>query len=302
MIPQLDRHPIPAERLHEATQLPASGTRSVAFERGGHGSLPAPGQRPPVPASGVGQVAEREPRRTLLAGEMPEAQRTGQPGVPLGTVGEEHEVLAMRIRLTELRAEPPLAPAGGGRAVGLALGRLFLPDHPLDVPTSPEERDLGAEHGRQPDRPGRLGEADDAVQPVVVGERERFETEPGCLFGELLRMRGTVEEGEVRVAVQLGIGRGRPPAALGNRRLERLALAAPRRAVATGVPARATRGAPIGEALPREASLELAPRHGRIVEAHGRQPRRTCVRSTLDDHPATFSRGRVPGRRPAQLL
>ena len=44
------------------------------------------------------------------------------------------------------------------------------PDHPLEMPTS-RRSVIWCEHGRQPDRPGRLGEADDAVQPVVVGER-----------------------------------------------------------------------------------------------------------------------------------
>ena len=37
-----------------------------------------------------------------------------------------------------------------------------------------------------PDRPRRLGEAHHAVEAVVIGERERVETEPGRLHRQLL--------------------------------------------------------------------------------------------------------------------
>ena len=60
------------------------------------------------------------------------------------------------------------------------------------------------------DGPGRLGEADDAVEAVVVGEGEGLEAEAGRLLGQLLGVAGAVEEAEVRVAVELGVGH-RPP-------------------------------------------------------------------------------------------
>ena len=70
------------------------------------------------------------------------------------------------------------------------------------------EGELGAEHGGQADRPGGLGEADHAVEAVVVGEGQRLQAEPGRLLGQLLGVGGAVEEAEVGVAVQLGVGHG----------------------------------------------------------------------------------------------
>ena len=67
------------------------------------------------------------------------------------------------------------------------------------------ERDLGAEHGRQPNGTRRLGEADNAVETIVIGDRQRFEAEAGSFLCQLLGMRSTVEEREVGVAVQLGV-------------------------------------------------------------------------------------------------
>jgi hypothetical protein len=69
------------------------------------------------------------------------------------------------------------------------------------------EGELSAENGREAVRTGGLGEADDAVEAVVIGDREPGEPEPGGLVGQLLGMAGAVEEGEVGVAVQLGVGR-----------------------------------------------------------------------------------------------
>ena len=71
------------------------------------------------------------------------------------------------------------------------------------------EGQLGAEHRREADGPGRHGEADDAVEAVVVGDGQGREAEPGRLVDQLLGVARTVEEGEVRVAVQLGVHRDR---------------------------------------------------------------------------------------------
>ena len=48
------------------------------------------------------------------------------------------------------------------------------------------EGELGAEHRGQPDGAGGLGVADHAVQPVVVGEGEGLQSQPGRLLGQLL--------------------------------------------------------------------------------------------------------------------
>ena len=59
---------------------------------------------------------------------------------------------------------------------------------------SVEERQLGAEDRRHPQLAGGLGEADDAVEAVVIGEGERLEAEAGGLGDELLGVRRPVEE------------------------------------------------------------------------------------------------------------
>src|SRR5947209_5659910 len=63
---------------------------------------------------------------------------------------------------------------------------------------------------------GRFGEADDPVEPVVVGDGQGGQTEPGRLLHQLLRVRRPVQEAEVRVAVELGVGDGGCAAADGR--------------------------------------------------------------------------------------
>ena len=144
--------------------------------------------------------------------------------------------------------------------------------------TAVRHRDLGAEHGGETDRLGRFGEAHHPVEAVVVGDRQRLEPEAGRLGGQLLRVGGTVEEREVGVAVQLRVRHGdplrravaRPAQVVG--RLERLALAAPRRPVTPGVPRRAPRRPPVspgsrGRPI-RQRFFEFVPGPGWVVEPH----------------------------------
>jgi hypothetical protein len=70
----------------------------------------------------------------------------------------------------------------------------------------------GEGHLRTGDRtdPGvlrRMGELERAVDAVVVGQRQRRVAELRGAHGELLRMRGAVEERERRMAVQFDISR-----------------------------------------------------------------------------------------------
>ena len=129
------------------------------------------------------------------------------------------------------------------------------------------EGQLGPERRRQPHRPGRLGETDHAVEPVVIRERERVEAQSGRLLGQLLGMGRAVEEAEVGVAVQLGVGvlaRAPGPGHV-RRRLEGLTLAAPGRAVTTCVP--------------RRAAGAAGPRHERIDPSPGSAPARPVPQS-----------------------
>ena len=63
-----------------------------------------------------------------------------------------------------------------------------------------------------------LVELEGAVKVAVVGEGQGLQAQPGRLLGQLLGVGGPVQEAEVGVAVQLGVGHGaRPPFAGGRR-------------------------------------------------------------------------------------
>ena len=168
-----------------------------------------------------------------------------------------------------------------GHPPGVHLGaRLGLVEHHLLLGgEAGGQGDLGAEHRRQPDGAGRLGEADDPVEAVVIGDGEGVEAQSGRLGGQLLRVRRAVEEREVGVAVELGVGHSAlplPETVDVTRGLERLPPPAPRRAVATGVPRRAagcstiatSRLLAFGSPLARQGRFELLPRPRRVVEPH----------------------------------
>ena len=256
VVPQLDEHPVAAERLDQALQLASGGGRPIGDERRRHRTLAAPGEHPHVAGGVAGDVGERELRRPLLPRQVAEAQRPRQAGVAGGPVGEQQEVVAVRVGGVTVGHQP---------GAHLRRGRFLGQDHRLLGGEARCQRDLGAEHGRHADGPGRLGEADDAVEAVVIGDGERFQPEPGGLGGQLLGVRGAVEEREVGVAVQLGV-RDVTGAPLDALRLEGLAATAPRRPVTAGVPRRAARRTSIAPAT-RERGLQLAPRPRRVVEA-----------------------------------
>ena len=61
--------------------------------------------------------------------------------------------------------------------------------------------------GRRPQAPARLGELHRPVEAVVVGEGEGLVAQLARPQHQLLDVRGAVEEGEVGVAVEFGVGR-----------------------------------------------------------------------------------------------
>ncbi len=71
--------------------------------------------------------------------------------------------------------------------------------------TASPQRDLGARDRAQPEVLGGVGELERPVDPVVVGERERVVAELHRPRGELLGLRGAVEERVGRVRVQLDV-------------------------------------------------------------------------------------------------
>ena len=109
----------------------------------------------------------------LAAGKMRRRQLARQPSIPFGTTGKHQQV----------------RPAG----VGL-LGAVAA-----------TEGQFGAEHRLHIEFLGGLGEAHHPVEPVVIGQRDGAQIEPGGLLDEFLRRAGAVEEAVRRMRMQLGI-------------------------------------------------------------------------------------------------
>ena len=172
VVPQLDKDAISPERLEQAVELPPGRGRPIGDECGGDGALAATGEHPRVTGHDSGDIVHGELRRTLLPGEVPETDRPGQLGVPRRSVGEEQEVLPGGIR---------------SRGVG-HLPRVHLGERLLLAAESAvaDKGELGAEDRWHPHLTRRLGETDDPVEAVVIGEGERFEAETRCLGDELL--------------------------------------------------------------------------------------------------------------------
>ena len=93
---------------------------------------------------------------------------------------------AGRVRDPGTRAPP--GRRGGGKAEG-AIG----------------QGELGPEDGGHPRLLCRLGETHHSVEPVVVGQRQGFEAEPGGLRDQLFGVGGAVEKAEVRMTVELRV-------------------------------------------------------------------------------------------------
>ena len=190
---QLDHHVLVAEHLGQPAQLPPGRARPAGGQRRGHRPLAAPGQHHPVAAVRAGQRAGVVDRAPLLAArQLGGADHRGQPGVPLGVAGQDQQVSARRV------------------------GRFVRPGRQV-------EAELGAEHGVKAGplaaEPGRgLRELRDSVHPVVVGDGERLQPEPGGLGDELAGRGRPVQEAVGGVAVQLG---PRDDGLLRRRRLQR---------------------------------------------------------------------------------
>ena len=182
VVPQLDGQVLGAEAVDQVVEGPPGGGRPLVGQGRGQRPLAAPGQDLPVAAVAVGQGVEGEDGPSLLpALQVGLGDGPAESGVALGVAGQHHQVGPVRV-------------GHAGAQVG-----------PVDV----GQGELGAEHGGQAERPGRHREPDRPVEAVVVGERQRRQAEPDRLGGQLLGVAGAVEEGEVGVGVELGVGHRR---------------------------------------------------------------------------------------------
>ena len=193
------------------------------------------------PVRVLGEQRVIEPGHGLRPGEVGPRHEPAQAPVADRITGEQDQVraalrladpatvlldrLAMTGQTGPLRSRPIRLPVAGYGLTG-SRDRPAERD-PLDrpAPAAPPDRSarrhhhpiriaadrvaqlhLDPEDGPQPRvLVGGLA-ADDAVEALVVGHREPAQTELGRPLGQLVRRRGTVEEREVGVAVELGIG------------------------------------------------------------------------------------------------
>ena len=156
LVDELDVDPLGPEQVDEPVELVRRGGRAVGGERLPDGALAASGQHLPVPAGPVGEVMQVVHRAPLLTPRQLRVRDGGGESVVALLAAREHQqVRAVRIGFAVLR-------------------------------TGQSQRQLGPEDGLQLQVLGRLGEADDAVEPVVVGDREGVQTEAFRLFDEVL--------------------------------------------------------------------------------------------------------------------
>ena len=135
------------------------------------------------PRSLAVEIAQAQPCLALAAAQLRRRDRAREVRVAVAVLGEQDDArLTIALRGVE-----------GARALGPQFRRI--------------ERELDADDRAQRRGARRLREADRAVQPVAVGQRERVEPELECPCHELFGMRRAVEKAEVGPAVELGIPR-----------------------------------------------------------------------------------------------
>ena len=178
---QLDADPVARRTGPPDRPAPFRGLRTAVGKCLADMAFAAAGQDVPVSTGRLGQRVEVVAQVALLAaGQMRRRQLARQPSIPLGTAGKHQQVRPPRIGL---------------------LGAVAA-----------TEGQFGTEHRLHVEFLGRLGEAHHPVEPVVIGQRDGAQIEPGGLLDEFLRRAGAVEEAVRRMRVQLGIRdrRGRP--------------------------------------------------------------------------------------------
>ncbi len=192
-------------------------------------ALPAARQRD-QPLRVLRQQRLGEPRDRLRAGEVRPRHHPAQAPPARRVAGQQHEVRSA-LRLPDppvillhdraVTRQPGTVGPGPGGPAGDDDRR--LDDHrrpPTRPPRAPRrdddpgrirhggigQLDLDPDHRVQAGRLRGGREPDSAVQALVVGDRQPGEAELDGPRDEIVRCRGPVEEREMAVAVQLGVG------------------------------------------------------------------------------------------------
>ena len=187
----------------------------------------------------IGKEGLAEPRRTLRAGQVGPADQPAEAPIAAGIAGQENEVRATRpvadpaeVLLDGLATAGQPSPfrsgpgrqalaRGGGRvrgssgrspcwparpAAGRSPGR---DDDPIGIRGERiEELDLHSDHRMQTGFAGRRRKPDDPVQTTVIGHGQARQAQGERPLDELVDRRCAVEEREVRVAMEFGVGHG----------------------------------------------------------------------------------------------
>ncbi len=97
VVPELHQHPVAPERLDQPPQLTTGRGRTVGHQRRRDRTLAAAREHPGVTGQRRGHIFEGELRRTLLPGEVADAERPRQSCVPVGPVGDGQQVRAVGV-------------------------------------------------------------------------------------------------------------------------------------------------------------------------------------------------------------
>lgn len=203
VVPEFDKDAVTTKAIDETFQFASGCRRTLSAQRCGDQPRSIAGEYPCHSADLSAEAIQIVARRPLRSSEKTDRQTPCEAGVPSGPIGQKHH---------------PIPRCGADRC---------------------ETGDLSPEDGRHAQGAGCFGEANDTVETVTVGDRQRLKTQTSSFCYEGLGMRCPFEEREVGSSVKLGIGdprRWRRP--VRHRGLERLPTSAPRRGIATGVPCR----------------------------------------------------------------
>ena len=171
---QLDADPVAPEPVHQIGQRLFGSLGAAVGKCLANMAFAAPGQDVPVPTGSLGERIEVVAQDALFAaGQMCRSQLARQPSISLGTPGKHQQVRSPGIGLLG--------------AVAAAEGQ------------------FGTEHRLHVEFLGGLGETHHTVEPVVIGQRDGAQIEPGGFLDEFLRRAGAVEEAVRRMRVQLGV-------------------------------------------------------------------------------------------------
>ena len=162
VIGQFDKHIVATEQCGEPVELSCRSRKPFSSKGFGDTTFTAPGENDPVTVVRLRQFFEVVDGPTfLLAGELRRADGHREPAVPFRVTRENEQMVTFRIGDAVLRR-------------------------------AQTETEFGTEHRADAEFTGRLGEAHDTVEAVVVGDGEGFDPESRRLFGKFFGFAGAV--------------------------------------------------------------------------------------------------------------